>query len=558
MNKPILYVVDDDPAALGRVEHELNRYVADYEVMREASPLAALNQLQTLKADGRDVVLVFAGLWMNEICGVDLLRQVHDFLPQTKRVLMSSIGDKDARDEIVKAMTQGWADHYMWKPFTSPDEYFHRFVTERLDEWRRTTPPDSAMISIVGERWSARGYEMRDLLNRFNIPFRFYDLESEAGQALLQELECPEGPFPVVVLMDNRAMTNPTNEQIADSLGVNATVSTDTLDLVVIGAGPAGLSAAVYGASEGLKTLVIERQVIGGQAGMSSRIRNYLGFPNGITGAEMAKRAYTQAWLFGSKFYLMHDVVDIRVEGDQRVVVLADGQEIRARAVVLAMGAAYRRLKSAKLDSMIGAGVFYGTTMTEAQAMSGQDVFVAGAGNSAGQAVVHLSRYARSVTVLVRGSSLAARMSDYLVQEIEATPNIRVMLDTEIVDAVGEGRLSGLVLENVKTGERRTVDAAALFVQIGADPCTGWLPAEMLRDRHGYLLTGQDMAQDGILPLDWTPDRIPLHLETSMPGVFAAGDVRSRSMKRVAAAVGEGGTVISLVHEYLSTLPVLG
>lgn len=304
MNKPILFVVDDDPAALERIERELSRYMADYDLICETSPLAALNRLQQLKAEGKDVVLVFVGLWMREICGVDLLRQIHDFLPLTRRILMSRIGDKDARDEIVKAMTLGWVDHYMWKPFSSPDEYFHRFVTERLDEWRRTTPPDAAMISIIGERWSARGYEMRDLLNRFNIPFRFYDLESEAGQAALRETAYPEGPFPVVLLIDNRTMANPTNETIAEALGVNATVSHDTLDLVVIGAGPAGLSAAVYGASEGLKTLVIERQVIGGQAGMSSRIRNYLGFPNGITGAEMAKRAYTQAWLFGASFYL--------------------------------------------------------------------------------------------------------------------------------------------------------------------------------------------------------------------------------------------------------------
>ncbi len=559
MTKPIIFVVDDSTSELERIEHELrNRYTVDYEIVCENSAPSALSRLETLKASGAEVALVFADVWMPEMDGVDLLKRVHDLFPLTKRILTSNLGERDARDAILQAVTLGWIDFYLWKPFTTPDEYFHRFVTERLDEWSRLQPQDAAIISIIGERWSARGYEMRDLLNRFNIPFRFYDLESDAGQAVLRETEFPQGPFPVVLLMNNQVLADPTNEDVAQAIGVGATVSPEMLDLVVIGAGPAGLSAAVYGASEGLKTLVIERQVIGGQAGMSSRIRNYLGFPNGITGSEMAKRAYTQAWLFGANFFLLHDVVDIRNEGDRRVVVLADGQEMTTRAVVLAMGASYRRLDCPKLDALIGAGVFYGSTMTEAQAMTGQDVFVAGAGNSAGQAAIHLSRYARRVTILVRGSSLAAKMSDYLVKEIEATPNITVLLNTEIVDGYGEGRLGGLVLGNVQTGETQTVEAAALFVLIGADPCTEWLSASVRRDRHGYLLTGGDLMRDGSLPPEWTLERPPLHLETSMPGVFAAGDVRSRSMKRVAAAVGDGGTVISLVHEYLSTLPVPG
>ena len=559
--KATLMVVDDHERALERTRRELeSRYSTDYEVMCEASPAVALEKLAALKRDGGEAAIIFADLWMEDMTGVEFLKQAHDLHPYAKRVLLIDWGDRVARsrDLIMQAMTFGWIDYYIRKPFTSPDEYFHRFVTELLDGWRRQNSTDTALVSIIGERWSERAYELRDVFNRFNVPFRFYEPASEAGKALLEQAGCPEGPFPVLVLLDNRVLMNPANEEIADALGVTEMSTKTEVDLAIIGAGPAGLSAAVYGASEGLETLVIERQVIGGQAGTSPLIRNYLGFPNGISGGEMAKRAYSQAWLFGADFYLLHNVVNIRSEGDWRVLTLSDGTEIRCKAVVLAMGVAYRRLSTPTLDSLLGAGVFYGSTMTEAQAMKGQRVFVAGAGNSAGQAALHMARYAEHVTIVVRGDSLAAKMSDYLVKEVEAALNISVLLNTVVVDGCGERRLEGLELQNRRTGETWKESAAALFVLIGADPCTEWLPNTILRDRHGYVLTGTDMLDEGETrgECEWELERHPARLETSIPGVFAIGDVRARSMKRVAAAVGEGGTVISLVHEYLSTLAV--
>jgi thioredoxin reductase (NADPH) len=554
VSKPTFVVVDDREAVLQRIERELHdRYGTNYDMICESSALAALDTLAALKTAGTAIPILFADLWMPEMTGIDFLKSAHELLPATKRVLLIEWGDRDARAEILPAITFGWIDHFYWKPYSSPDERFHRFITEMLDDWQRVNPPDAAMVNIVGERWTARAYEIRDLLNRFSMPFNFFEAASPEGTALLQRSGVPQGPFPVVMLLDDRVLTDPSDAQITDAMGITFSPATEAVDLVIVGAGPAGLSASVYGASEGLNTLVIERHVVGGQAGSSSLIRNYLGFPNGVSGGEMAKRAYAQAWLFGANFYLLHDAVNLRVDGNRRVVVLSDGTEIVTKAVVLAMGVTYRRLQAPKLEALLGKGVFYGSTVTEARAMTGQKAFIAGAGNSAGQAALHLARYAAEVTLVVRGQSLGASMSEYLIRQIEATANITVLLNTEIIDGDGDGHLEGLVLRDNPTGATRTVEAAALFVLIGAAPCTEWLPPSVVRDSHGFIVTGQDMLDCD--PSLWTLERPPARLETSIPGVFTAGDARFRSIKRVAAAVGEGGTVISLVHEYLSTLP---
>jgi thioredoxin reductase (NADPH) len=406
------------------------------------------------------------------------------------------------------------------------------------------------MVTVVGERWAARSYEFRDLMERNGIRGAFLDVDSPEGRALLERVGRPDGPFPVVVRFDGLVLTNPTNRETAEAMGGNQGFRENprSYDLAVVGAGPAGLSAAVYAASEGLRTVFLEREAIGGQAGTSSLIRNYLGFPFGVSGAELAARAVEQAWAFGAEIAVMHVVTGLRAEGRDRILTLMDGSEVTARAVVLATGASYQRLDVPGLDALVGAGVFYGGGVTEAQALEGRRVYVAGGGNSAGQAALHLAKYAERVTMVVRGAGLAASMSDYLVKEIEARPNIEVRLHTRVVGCSGERRLDGLTLHDSSSGETWSAPAAALFLLLGARPHTAWLPDEVLRDDHGFVLTGPDVdAVAGPMP-----GRPRLLLETSMPGVFAAGDVRHGSVKRVASAVGEGGIAIQLVHQYLA------
>lgn len=554
MNKPILMAVDDQTDELRKVRSELDkRYGADYEVICEPSPRLALRRLRTLKAAGTPVAILLADLWMREMSGIEFLNEAHHLYPTAKRALLINWNDRRAGEPLLQAMTQGLIDCYATKPVNVPDEQFHRLMTELLDDWTRQHQPGVEFVQIVGERWSAQSHELRDLLNRYGIPFGFYETDSPAGQSLLRKMGKPDGPFPVIILFDGRVMTDPSNQELADAFQGPESFSGGMFDLTIIGAGPAGLSAAVYGASEGLRTLVVEREAIGGQAGTSSLIRNYLGFPIGISGTELANRAYRQAWLFGAQFYLLRHAAGLFSNGRKHVVVLSDGIEIVSRAVILAMGASYRHLGIPGLESLTGAGVFYGGMVTEAQAMKNKQVFIAGAGNSAGQAAVHLSNYAQHVTILARGSSLSASMSDYLVKEIEACENVDVRLHTQIIDGQGKRSLEHLVLHDNASDETETVQADALFVLIGAQPHTDWLPPGIIRNKQGFILTGHDLIKDGQIPEGWPLVRPPLLLETSVPGVFAVGDVRHRSVKRVASAVGEGGIVIQLVHEYLDT-----
>jgi thioredoxin reductase (NADPH) len=557
MTKPILMAVDDHIHDLETIQRELlKRYGADYDVLADHSAAAALQRLVEVRAVDAQVAILLASLEMVAMRGIDFLEQAHELHPHAKRVLLLTHsvrwGDRSASQPIVTAISLGQIDRYTTKPGVSPDEQFHRLITELLHEWQRPGQGQREMVTIVGERLGGHSYELRDLFERNGHPFRFYEKDSNEGRALLQHVGRLDGPFPVVILRDGQALTDPTKEEIVVGfLGAHDSIEGGPYDLTIVGAGPAGLSAAVYGASEGLRTLVVEREAIGGQAGASSLIRNYLGFPQGISGAELTNRAFDQAWLFGAQTCIMRQATGLRMNGLDRVLTLSDGREIVSRAVVLAMGASYQRLGIASLEALVGAGVFYGGAVTEAQAMSGQQVFVAGGGNSAGQAAIHLARYAERVTILVRGDALAASMSEYLVQQIAGRDNIDVRIHTEIVDGRGDKRLEGLVVRDRSSGEALSVSADALFILIGAQPHTEWLPASIRRDEQGFILTGQDLTVVGEPEGEAPLPRPPYLLESSMPGVFAVGDVRHGSVKRVASAVGEGGIAIQIVHQYL-------
>jgi thioredoxin reductase (NADPH) len=553
MTKPILMAVDDQIQELETIQQELlKRYITDYEVICEPSPEAALQRLEATQAAGGQVAILLAALQMAAIPGIDFLERAHELHPRAKRVLLTPWGNRSATRPLLKAISLGRIDRYGINPSRSPDEQFHHLITGLLQEWQRQQYGQTEVVTIVGERWSARSYELRDLLQRSGLPFGFHEVESDEGQALLQQVGHPNGPFPVLVRFDGQVLTNPSNEEAAVALGARHSFEEGVFDLAIVGAGPAGLSAAVYGASEGLRTIVVERETIGGQAGTSSLIRNYLGFPFGISGAELTNRALDQAWSFGAETSVLREATDLRMEGRNRVLVFSNGTQIVSRTVLLAMGASYQRLGIATLEALVGAGVFYGGGVTEAQAMEGQHVFVAGAGNSAGQAAVHLAKYAKRVTMLVRGGDLTSSMSDYLVQEIKATDNIEVRLRTTIIDGRGAQRLEGLVLKDLASGKTQRVPATALFILIGAQPHTEWLPASILRDQRGFILTGPDLGSVEETVRELAPARPRLLLESSMPGVFAAGDVRHGSVKRVAAAVGDGGIAIQSVHQYLA------
>ena len=556
MAKPVLMVVHEHTDELEMVRRELaSRYAADYQIICEASAASALERLDLLRVTAdAEVLVVFAADEMTGMTGIQFLQQAHQRHPQAQRVLLIPWGNRSASKPILKAISLGRIDRYATVPSLFPDEEFHYLVTELLRDWQRKRHAHRTVATVVGERWDPRSHEFRDLLQRGGLPFVFHTADSEQGRALLQQVQRPAGPFPVLVRFDGEVLANPTNEQTAVALGVRHSSEEGTFDVVVVGAGPAGLSAAVYGASEGLHTIVVDRETIGGQAGTSSLIRNYLGFPVGIGGAELCNRALDQAWSFGAETSMLRPATDVRRDGDDRVVDLADGSEIRTRAVVLATGASYERLGVPSLESLVGAGVFYGGGITEAQAMDRAHVYVVGTGNSAGQAAIHLAKHADQVTMIVRGGALDASMSDYLVKLIDAAENIAVRLHTTVIDGHGDGRLEELVLHDSNTGQTRSVAAAALFVLIGARPHTAWLPESIQRDQHGFVLTGTDVVPAGMAAVGGGTARPPLPLETTMPGVFAAGDVRHGSVKRVASAVAEGGGTIQSVHQYLTQL----
>lgn len=549
---PTLLVADGVAEDLRAVAEALERrFGADYRVVTAATAEEALRALERLAREGAAVALVAADVALPGMDGVELLLRAHALHPGAGRALFVAMGHaagmSSATERVMRASALGQIDLTILKGWVSPEEWLYPLVQETLSAWSLAHRPRHEHVRIVGEQWSPQSHELRDLLTRNSVPFGFYAATSEEGRRLLAEHGLEATRLPVAIFFDGTVVADPDLRRIAEALGVRTRPGAERYDVAIVGAGPAGLAAALYGASEGLRTVVIEPSALGGQAGTSSRIRNYLGFPRGVSGTDLTSRAYEQARLFGAEFVFSRQATGLAAIGEDRVVALSGGEQAIARAVVIATGVTYRRLGIPALDRHVGMGVFYGAAAAEARAMAGEQVAVVGAGNSAGQAALHLARYAARVTILARGESLAASMSEYLIQELATKPTIEVRLRTRVVDGRGDQRLEGLVVEDSGTGRREDLPAAAMFVLIGAEPHTGWLGGTLQRDAAGYVSTGRDVSPEG-----WTLGRPPMLLETSMPGVFAAGDVRHGSVKRVAAAVGEGAVAIGAVHEYLA------
>jgi thioredoxin reductase (NADPH) len=547
---PVLLAVDEDATALGDVERELvDRYARGYRVVTASSAEEAMTELEALARAGEDVALVLAAQRLGGEDGSELLAQVRTLHAHAQRGMLIDYrkwGDSRTGEAILQAMARRQIDYYVVRPSQSPDEVFHQSVSTFLLEWAHARRISSRTVRIVGESWTGRAYELREVLGRCAVPHAFLLADSPEGHALVGRAREGE-PLPLVVFPDGTVLANPTNLELARASGGTIDPARREFDVVIVGAGPAGLSAAVYATSEGFRTLVVDGGGIGGQATSSSLIRNYLGFPRGVSGRRLAERAYEQAWVFGAQFAFMHDATGVRREGGRLLVALSDGGEVSARAVVLATGATYRRLGVAELEALVGAGVFYGGPASEAPAMAGKDVYVLGGANSAGQAALHLAEYADRVTLVARGTSLEEGMSHYLVRQVAETPTVEVRLGTEVVGGTGHQWLERLVLRRRADGATESVAADALFAMIGAHPNTDWLPGEITR-RSGFVCTGADAESAG----DWPLERAPLLLETSMPGVFAAGDVRHGSMNRVASAVGEGSIVIKQVSDLVT------
>jgi len=551
-----LVIVGREPDAREILRRELSkRYGADYQIVVCDRPAELAPWMRDLRAAGLAVALVIGGVGAQDPDGIEVLSAVRHIDPTALRVAAVRWGDWPAMRSVFDAVSLGKIDHWVTRPAQAPAEEFHRSITEFLREWASQRGGGFEPVQVIGEQWSARSQELRDLFARHRVPAGFYDAASGRARQMLAELGLVSPELPVVVLRfaaERPALVNPSNAEIVDAFGVMTPIAPgEVFDVAVVGAGPAGLAAAVYASSEGLRTVVIEHEAIGGQAGTSSMIRNYPGFSQGVSGATLAQETWRQAWAFGTTFVYMRQAQSLsRKDGHYRLQ-LSDGRVLISRTVVIATGATYRRLDIPALEELQGRGVFYGAATSEAPAMRGRSVFVAGGGNSAGQAALHLAKWAQKVTILVRAPSLADTMSDYLIRQIGAAPNVDVCYHVQVADGTGTGHLESLVLEDTASGARRTVPADALFVLIGAQPRTDWLGDSVVRDRRGFIFTGRELLAR--TSPRWPLGRPPLPLETSLPGVFAAGDVRRGSVKRVASAVGEGAATIPLVHRHLQT-----
>ncbi|MEV0738829.1 FAD-dependent oxidoreductase [Streptomyces sp. NPDC050549] len=547
--RTVIMTVDDDPGVSRAVARDLRRrYGESYRIVRAESGESALDALRELKLRGDLVAVILADYRMPQMNGIEFLEQALDIHPGARRVLLTAYADTEAAIDAINVVD---LDHYLLKPWDPPEEKLYPVLDDLLEAWRNSDYRPVPATKVVGHRWSARSSDVREFLARNQVPYRWYSADSPEGLRLLSAAGQDGQRLPLVITAEGSVLVEPEAPELAAEVGLATTPTADFYDLVVIGGGPAGLGAAVYGASEGLRTVLVERSATGGQAGQSSRIENYLGFPDGVSGAQLTDRARRQATKFGAEILTAREVTGLEANGSARVVHFADGSAVAAHAVILATGVSYRQLEAPGTPDLTGCGVYYGSALTEAASCQGHDVYIVGGANSAGQAAMYLSRGAKSVTLLVRGPSLAASMSYYLIQQINEAENISVRTGTVVEAAHGSDHLEQLTLRDTESGTTELVDAQWMFVFIGAAPLTDWLDGAVLRDERGFILAGPDLTADGKPPAGWELDRSPYHLETNIPGVFVAGDARAESAKRVASAVGEGAMAVMLVHRYL-------
>ncbi|MBG1239707.1 FAD-dependent oxidoreductase [Nostoc sp. NZL] len=553
MAKPVIVALDDDLEVLQAIELDLRKEYGDrFRVVRSNSPKTALEVLQKLKLRNESAALFLVDQRMPQMSGVEFLEQAIEIFPLTKRVLLTAYADTNA---AIHAINKAKIDYYLLKPWNPPQERLYPILNDLLEVWQASFRPPFEGVRVVGSRWSPRLHQIKDFLARNHVPYQWLNIESDEGDRLVScaissDTRCQA----LVIFPDGSHLVEPTNIEIAEKVGLKTRPKMPFYDLTIVGAGPAGLAAAVYGASEGLRTVLIEREAPGGQAGTSSRIENYLGFPGGVHGGDLAKRAVTQAQKFGTEILSPQEVTNIRVNGQYRLITLADGSELSTHTLIIATGVSYRKFNIPGSEKLTGAGIYYGAAMTEALTCKGEDVFIVGAGNSAGQAAVYLSKYAGSVNVIVRGDSLKKSMSQYLIAQIEEIDNINVKVLTQVKEFIGEDKLEAITIFNSETGEIETIPTNALFSFIGAKPRTDWLQDIVERDEHGFILTGTHTIRNGMSPKGWTIERDPFFLETNVPGIFAIGDVRCNSVKRVASAVGEGAIAVQLIHQYLASV----
>ena len=547
--RPVLLTVDDDPSVSRAVARDLRRrYGAEYRIMRSDSGEEALQAIKDVVLRGEQVAAILADYRMPRMNGVDFLEQAMDLVPQARRALLTAYADTNAAIQAINVVD---VDHYLLKPWEPPEEKFYPIVDQLLDAWQREGREPEHKIKILGHPWSTASYDVRDFLARNMVPYRWYNVSDPDGARLLAAAGAELSQAPVVITSDGQPLVQPSLVEVANAVGLSTSPQGEFYDVVIIGSGPAGLGAAVYAASEGLRAVVIERAAAGGQAGQSSRIENYLGFPDGVSGDQLTDRARRQAQRFGAELLTARTVVGLEVRGPARQVLFDDGSSVLAHAVVLATGVSYRQLTAAGADELVGRGVYYGSSATQAESCSGDHVIIVGGANSAGQAAVFFSRYATRVTMAVRGDSLEKSMSSYLIEQIGKIANIEVRLNTSVQSCSGDDRLQCVTFVD-HDGGQEVVDAGHLFVFIGAAPLTDWLPPSFVRDASGFVVTGSGLTAGGKRPASWDLARDPYLLESSIPGVFVAGDVRAQSVKRVASAVGEGALAVTLVHRYLA------
>jgi thioredoxin reductase (NADPH) len=553
VGKPVLLTVDDDPEVLRAIERDLRqRYAERYRVLRADSGKAALEALTELRKRNEPVALLLVDQRMPQMSGVAFLLDAVKLYPESKRAMLTAYADTDA---AIRAINEARIHHYLLKPWDPPSEHLYPVLDDLLEDWQAGYRPPFVGLRVLSDRWSPKSYALRGFLARHQVPFRWLDVEKADRDAevaaAIEALGPDSGQLPIVLFPDGSYVNNPESSELADRIGLKLRADADFFDLVIIGGGPAGLAAGVYAASEGLKTVIVEQDAPGGQAGLSSRIENYLGFPSGLSGADLTRRAVAQARRFGVQILCPQQATGLRIADHYRHVTLSDGSELACHAVLLAMGVQWRKLNIPGLDRLQGAGVYYGAGSTEAVACADEEVYIVGGANSAGQAAMNFSRYVQRVIMLVRGNSLASSMSRYLIDEIEKTPNIQVEFSSSVAEVHGENRLDAISILCSTSGDTTVVPACSLFIFIGAEPRTDWLAGLVERDDKGFVLTGPDLKIHGKLPAGWPLARDPGLLETSIPGVFAAGDVRQGSVKRVASGVGEGSIAIQFVHQYL-------